>query len=90
VLPAGQTTRLVLTTTDVIHSFWVPAFLQKRDLIPGVDNAVDVTPTELGTFDGKCAEFCALDHWRMTFTVQVVPPDQLDAAVEAAVEASTP
>jgi cytochrome c oxidase subunit 2 len=88
VLPAGQTTRLKLETTDVIHSFWVPAFLEKRDMIPGVDNAIDVTPTEVGTYDGKCAEFCALDHWRMRFTLQVVPPDQLDAAIAAAAKAT--
>ncbi|MGI8662000.1 MAG: cytochrome c oxidase subunit II [Acidimicrobiales bacterium] len=88
VLPVGKTTRLVLTTTDVIHSFWVPAFLQKRDMIPGVDNAINVTPTDVGTYDGKCAEYCALDHWRMTFTLEVVPPEQLDAAVDAAASSS--
>ena len=81
VLPAGRTARLVLRTTDVNHSFWVPAFLEKRDLIAGVDNAIDVTPTTEGTFDGKCAEFCALDHWRMTFTLEVVARSSAVAAV---------
>jgi cytochrome c oxidase subunit 2 len=84
VLPQGRTTRLVLLTSDVIHSFWVPAFLQKRDMIPGVDNSIDVTPTELGRFDGHCAEYCALDHWRMGFTLEVVPADQLDEAIAVA------
>ena len=67
-------------TTDVNHSFWVPDFLSKRDLIPGVDNEIDVTPTEAGTFDGRCAEFCGLDHWRMNFTVRVVPPGRVSSA----------
>ncbi len=79
VLPVGRTTRLQLLTTDVIHSFWVPEFLVKRDLIPGVDNAIDVTPTEVGVFDGVCAEFCGLDHGRMRFSVQVVSGDDFDA-----------
>ena len=69
VLPVDRTTRLDLRTTDVNHSFWVPRFLNKRDLIPGVDNAIDVTPTETGTYDGVCAEFCGLDHGRMRFAV---------------------
>jgi cytochrome c oxidase subunit 2 len=79
VLPVGETTRLVLKTVDVNHSFWVPAFLQKRDLIQGVDNAIDVTPTTVGSFDGKCAEFCGLDHWRMPFTIRVVTQGEFDA-----------
>jgi cytochrome c oxidase subunit 2 len=84
VLPAGQTVRLELRTVDVIHSFWVPEFLTKRDLIPGIDNSVDITPNRVGTFDGKCAEYCLLDHWRMTFIVQIVPPEQFDAQLAQA------
>ncbi len=84
VLPLGQTTRLELRTTDVNHSFWVPAFLEKRDLIPNVDNAIDVTPTRLGEFDGHCAEFCGLDHGRMNFTVRVVEPDAFAQWLEEA------
>lgn len=84
VLPAERTTRLELRTTDVIHSFWVPDFLVKRDMIPGVDNAIDVTPTEVGTFDGVCAEYCGLDHGRMRFSVRVLPPDEFDEWLEAA------
>jgi cytochrome c oxidase subunit 2 len=72
VLPVGQTTRLKLVTEDVIHSFWVPRFLSKRDLIAGVRNEIDVTPNETGSFVGRCAEFCGLDHWRMNFSVRVV------------------
>ena len=73
VLPVGRPSRLVLRTSDVNHAFWVPDFLSKRDLIPGVDNEIDVTPTETGEYVGRCAEFCGLDHWRMSYTVRVVP-----------------
>ena len=88
VLPVGQTSRLVLRTEDVNHSFWVPSLLVKRDLIAGVDNAIDVTPTRVGTFDGKCAEYCSLDHWRMIFVLRVVPADQLDQALAEAQRAA--
>lgn len=74
VLPLGRPSNLHLVSADVIHSFWVPDFLNKRDLIPGVDNTITVRPTRPGTFVGRCAEFCGLDHWRMQFAVRVVPP----------------
>lgn len=72
VLPVGVPSRLELVAVDVNHSFWVPNFLEKRDLIQGVDNEIDVTPTEVGEYRGRCAEFCGLDHWRMSFAVRVV------------------
>ncbi|HEV7719741.1 MAG TPA: cytochrome c oxidase subunit II [Iamia sp.] len=79
VLPVGETTRLDLISVDVAHSFWVPEFLSKTDLIPGVDNRIDVTPTKEGTYRGRCAEFCGLDHWRMYFQVRLVSPEEFDA-----------
>ena len=82
-LPVGETTRLVLSTTDVNHSFWVPSFLEKRDLIQGVDNVIDITPTSVGQYDGRCAEYCGLDHWRMDFIVKVVSKADFDKWIEA-------
>jgi cytochrome c oxidase subunit 2 len=79
VLPVDEPVRLHLVSTDVAHSFWVPDFLSKRDLIPGVENEVDVTPTETGEYVGRCAEFCGLDHWAMYYTVRVVEADEYDA-----------
>lgn len=81
VLPMGSPSNLRLVSTDVNHSFWVPDFLTKRDLIPGVRNEITVRPTRLGSYKGRCAEFCGLDHWRMDFTVRVVPMDQYQAWV---------
>jgi len=72
VLPVGETVRLVLRSQDVIHSFYVPDFLYKRDVIPGVDNKIDVDVTDPGRYTGRCAEFCGLDHAKMTFEVEAV------------------
>ena len=78
VVPVGEPVVLRLISADVNHSFWVPDFLSKRDLIPGVDNEITVTPTETGSYVGRCAEYCGLDHWRMNYTVRVVTPDQYE------------
>ncbi len=61
-----------LESPDVIHSFWVPAFLFKMDVVPGRDNHFSLTPTREGTFVGRCAELCGVYHSRMLFTVKVV------------------
>ena len=82
VLPVNAVTRLTLLSPDVIHSFFVPEFLVKRDVIPGVDNRLDVTPTRTGRFDGVCAEFCGLDHSKMNFVVEVVELEQFRAWVQ--------
>jgi cytochrome c oxidase subunit 2 len=72
VLPVDATTRFDVTSVDVDHSFWVPAFLFKRDAIPGLQNVFDWTPNRIGTFRGECGEFCGLDHAQMAFQVRVV------------------
>ncbi len=77
-LPLGRTTEIDLTSSDVNHSFWVPAFLFKRDAIPGMTNRFDLTPTRTGTFLSRCAQFCGVDHALMTFIVKVVPAAAYD------------
>jgi cytochrome c oxidase subunit 2 len=78
VLPVDQTTRLILHSDDVIHSFFVPAFVTKLDVIPGTDNDLPVHPTVIGDYVGHCAEFCGLDHARMNFHVSVRSADEFD------------
>lgn len=75
-LPVNETTQLELQSADVTHSFWVPAFLFKRDAIPGMTNVFDITPNRNGSFVGRCAQFCGLDHALMSFVVEVVPATQ--------------
>jgi cytochrome c oxidase subunit 2 len=78
-LPVNRRVEFVLTSRDVIHSFWVPQFLQKLDIIPGKVNRFQVVPTEIGTFEGKCAELCGAYHSSMLFQVKVVSQAAYDA-----------
>ena len=72
VVPVDEPVKITLTSRDVIHSFFVPDLLFKRDAIPGRTSTFEFTPTELGTFPAQCAEFCGLWHSKMTFDVKVV------------------
>jgi cytochrome c oxidase subunit II len=78
-LPVNKSVDLELNSRDVIHSFWVPAFLQKRDMIPGKTNYIRFTPTREGTYDGKCAELCGEYHSEMLFRVKVVSESEFQA-----------
>jgi len=78
VLPQGETIEFILTSPDVVHSFRIPAFLFTMDVIPGDPNIVQMTPTKLGTFSGKCAELCGTYHSDMLFNVQIVTPDEYE------------
>ncbi len=81
VLPVGEKIRFELTSPDVIHSFWVPAFLFKMDVIPGKTNVFELTPDKVGTYAGKCAELCGVDHARMLFNVRVVERAEFDTYI---------
>ena len=75
-LPVDESVTFELSSPDVIHSFWVPAFTYKMDVVPGRDNEFTMTPTREGTYAGKCAELCGTYHSRMLFDVQVVSADE--------------
>ena len=78
-LPLGESVRFDLKSPDVIHSFWIPEFYFKMDVVPGRVNSFDLTPTREGTFTGRCAELCGLYHSRMLFKVNVVSPAEYEA-----------
>jgi cytochrome c oxidase subunit 2 len=82
-LPVNKRVEFVLTARDVNHSFWVPQFLQKLDMIPGRVNRFQVVPTEIGTFQGKCAELCGAYHSQMLFQVKVVSQADYEAHLAA-------
>jgi cytochrome c oxidase subunit 2 len=64
----------------VIHAFWLPEFMIKRDAIPGMVNQFDMTVTRSGTFDsGRCVEYCGLNHDDMRFSVKAVSQGEFDA-----------
>ncbi len=83
VIPVDQSVQIIEHSEDVVHSFWVPEFLFKRDVIPygtaaqeqqsGLrDNRFEITPTSTGSFVGRCAELCGTYHSEMNFEVRVV------------------
>jgi cytochrome c oxidase subunit 2 len=82
VLPVDESVNVQLSSPDVIHSFWVPAFLFKMDVVPGRDNSFSFTPTEEGTYVGKCAELCGTYHSRMLFNLEVVSAEEYDAHLQ--------
>ncbi|WP_084103473.1 cytochrome c oxidase subunit II [Demequina sp. NBRC 110056] len=81
-LPVDETVHFYLDSRDVIHSFWIPAFLYKEDTVPGKTNEWQVTPTEVGTYQGKCAELCGEYHASMLFNVEVVERAEYDAYMQ--------
>jgi cytochrome c oxidase subunit 2 len=83
VVPVGEPIHFILTSSDVAHSFYVPAFLFKRDAIPGRTNEFDVTIDEPGSYGGQCAEFCGVFHDRMLLTVQAVTRPEYDSWLAA-------
>lgn len=82
-LPVDERVEIRLVSRDVIHSFWVPAFLYKKDLIPGHPNKFQIVPTREGVYTGKCAELCGEHHSGMLFNVAVVTRAEYDAQMQA-------
>jgi cytochrome c oxidase subunit 2 len=92
-LPVGRPVLFKLTSTDVIHSFWVPNLHGKTDLVPGHENVTWLRADREGTFRGQCAEFCGHQHAHMAFTVVVEPYEKFkawyDSQLAPAAEPST-
>ncbi|GMA39833.1 cytochrome c oxidase subunit II [Mobilicoccus caccae] len=82
-LPENSRVEFQLTARDVIHSFWVPAFQQKLDMVPGKVNKLQIHTKQQGTFQGKCAELCGAYHATMLFNVKVVSQQEFDQQMAA-------
>lgn len=82
ILPKGRRARISLTSEDVVHALWVPAFRLKQDALPGRVTKLYVTPTVVGEYDIVCAELCGLDHTVMRGKVVVVEPEEFDAKLQ--------
>lgn len=74
IMPSNETVQLHVVSLDVVHTFYVPAFLFNRDLIPGVDNVFDFNVTKPGLYPGQCNNICGQYHAYMRFLVDVMPP----------------
>jgi cytochrome c oxidase subunit 2 len=77
-LPVNKRVQFILNARDVIHSFWIPSFMMKMDMLPGKTNTFALTPTQTGEFQGKCAELCGAYHSQMLFMVKVVTQEEYD------------
>jgi len=77
-IPVGETVRFNLTSTDVVHAFWIVPFEFKRDVIPGRHNQLSFTPDTPGTYLGQCAEFCGTSHANMLVRLIVEPADTFE------------
>ena len=94
-LPVDKQVLLNMTSTDVIHSFWVPEFRIKQDIVPGITTEYRITPTEEGSYQVRCAELCGASHAYMLAPVQVVSRSEFESwvgerQVEAQAAAQTP
>ena len=75
VLPQGERVKFNLTASDVVHGFWIPAFMIQMQNLPGVKNHLEFTANEIGEYPGRCNILCGRAHSQMLFTVKVVSPE---------------
>lgn len=87
VLPVDQQVLLTLTSSDVIHSFWVPEFRVKQDALPGMERELRVTPSIIGAYTLMCAELCGRDHAYMNASVFVKSEEDFDIWISDQLEA---
>lgn len=83
VLPAGRPVKLIITATDVIHSFAVPSLWFKLDAVPGRLNEKTVTIEKPGVYYGQCSELCGVKHGFMPIAIEALPPAQFDQWVRS-------
>ena len=72
VVPVGERVRYTITSTDVVHGFWIPAFMIQIQNLPGVTNSIEFTANKIGEFPGRCNILCGRNHSQMLFTIKVV------------------
>jgi cytochrome c oxidase subunit II len=91
-LPVGKAVKILVTSGDVIHQFWVPEFRVKTSAVPGLVTDLNLTPTHPGTFDIMCSEYCGVNHSVMQAKVVVQSPDDFNKwlAGEQAAAAKAP
>jgi cytochrome c oxidase subunit II len=77
-LPVNRSVVLRMTAKDVIHSFWVPEFRQKQDVVPGIHPTLHITPNKVGTYPVVCTELCGLGHGLMRSRTVVMEPEAFE------------
>ena len=84
-LPLDENVRFTLTANDVVHGFWIPAFMIQMQNLPGVTNQLEFSATKLGTFPGRCNILCGRNHSQMLFNVKVVTPAEYESYIQSLV-----
>lgn len=82
-MPLGETVRFTITASDVVHGFWIPAFMIQIQNLPGVTNKLEFTANKLGEFPGRCNILCGRQHSQMLFKVKVVTPSEYQNYLES-------
>jgi len=90
IVPRDAKVRLLITSNDVVHSWWVPDFAIKKDAVPGIVNEAWFRPTKVGVYRGQCTELCGKDHGYMPVVVEVVEPEAYMTWVDTHREADVP
>lgn len=81
-VPLGEKVRYTITSNDVVHGFWIPAFMIQMQNLPGVTNYLEFTANKLGTYPGRCNILCGRNHSQMLFSVKVVTPAEYKTYLE--------
>ena len=81
-MPQGEKVRFTITSNDVVHGFWIPAFMIQMQNLPGVTNHLEFTANKLGTYPGRCNILCGRNHTQMLFKVKVVTPTEYQNYLE--------
>ncbi len=81
-VPLGERVRYTITSNDVVHGFWIPAFMIQIQNLPGVTNHLEFTANKLGTYPGRCNILCGRNHTQMIFSVKVVTPSEYKSYLE--------
>ena len=89
-LPVNQPFTVKLSSEDVLHSFWIPAFKVKKDALPNRYTGFTVTPTEVGSYRLHCAEYCGTNHSRMNGTVHVLSAEDWQLWLDGKLEGADP
>jgi cytochrome c oxidase subunit 2 len=79
ILPKDAKVRVLITSNDVVHSWWVPELAIKKDAVPGFINEAWFRAEQTGVFRGQCAELCGMDHGYMPIVVEIVEDDDFQA-----------
>jgi len=87
-LPKGESVRFTINSNDVVHGFWIPAFMIQMQNLPGETNHLQFTANKVGEYPGRCNILCGRNHSQMLFTVKVVTPERYQKYLDS-LKAST-